>query len=178
MKLQLSFYQLPFTSLSQTVTTLGAFLLFTTLGHSSLPQMQQLLWVVQSLRLLLGLDWILETWQNLWESCCGWMNWRWVTRMCVRGVCIFQYVCRFLTTSMEATHATHLTINLYTCISSLHLMMHSSTKNILGTQPRCVSWNFSIQGMHSVLSITETKLLFFTSNQHLTYIMCVTSCML
>ena len=59
-------------------------------------------------------------------------------------------------------HATHLTINLYTCIFSLHLMMHSSTKNINGTQPRCVSWNFGMQGMHSVLVITETKLLFFS----------------
>ena len=76
MKLQLPFYQLPFSSQSQTVTALGAFMLFTTLGHSSLPQMQRLSWVVQSLRLPLGLDWTLTTWQYLWGSCCGWMNWR------------------------------------------------------------------------------------------------------
>ena len=85
--------------------------------------------------------------------------------MCVRGVCIFQYVCRFLTALMEATHATHLTIDLYTCISSLDLVIHSSTcltQNINSTQPRCVSWNFGMQGMHSVLAITETKLLYFS----------------
>ena len=47
--------------------------------------------------------------------------------VCERCLYTVQYVCRFLTALMEATHATHLTIDLYTCISSLHLVIHSST---------------------------------------------------
>ena len=52
MKLQLPFYQPPFSGQSQTLTVLGAFLLFTILGCSSQSQMQQLLWVLQFLQLL------------------------------------------------------------------------------------------------------------------------------
>ena len=84
MILQLPFYQPPFSGQSQTLTVLGVFLLFTTLEHSFQSQMQQLLWILQFLQLLWGLDWILVTWQTLWGSYCGWMNWRWVENVCER----------------------------------------------------------------------------------------------